>query len=94
MPVITAFAGGGYGHLGFRTSGTCLTQLHGCVRIVLSGDPGNTLGGLSFYYQADNVVDKLTEGRPLQGLGIPLDVPTAAVDVDQDVSGSTLTSRA
>lgn len=56
--------------------------------VVVAGDLDNALGGLSFYYRVDNVNDGVTEGRPLQGLGIPFDLPAASVEVDQDVSGN------
>ena len=56
--------------------------------LVVANDANNALGGLSFYYRVSNVDDGVTEGRPLQGLVIPFDLPAAAVGVDQDVSGN------
>jgi hypothetical protein len=61
------------------------TEVHS---VVVSGDDNNNLGGLSLYYKIDNVADGATEGRPLLGLGIPFDIMTAQVEVDQDGSGN------
>jgi hypothetical protein len=52
------------------------------ISAVYAGDPLNALGGLTFWYQLENVLDPATEGRSLQGLGIPFDVPTSGIEVN------------
>jgi hypothetical protein len=49
-------------------------------------NPWSAAGGLTFWYRIANIDDGVTEGRPLLGLGIPLDFPTAAIEVNQDDS--------
>jgi hypothetical protein len=56
---------------------------------VYAGDPLNGLGGLTFWYQIENVIDPATEGRVLQGLGIPLDFPTSVIEVNSEGGANT-----
>jgi hypothetical protein len=62
---------------------------------VYADDPNNPwasgflgTGGLTFWYRMENIDDGVTEGRPLQGLAIPLGFPTLAVEVNQDDSAA------
>jgi hypothetical protein len=49
---------------------------------VYANDPSNPLGGLTFWYQLENVVDAGTQGRDLYGMSIPLALSTAAIEVN------------